>query len=153
MQLIYSDIAWDLLHEDYQNGHLAVSRLDRFSDHFKLVDVKSRGLTPQWQSLQVAHQLLEAGWGLYLGEVEDQQREREGQLSFINVTVRFFPEVMAFIQEAEKRHPSQKISHGPKLRTANRPTWTIILNSRYAHSMNSAVGYIAFWAALNSLHL
>ena len=122
LQLIYSDIAWYLLHEDYQNGHFAMSRLDRFSDHFKLVDAKSRGSTPQWQSLQVAHQLLEAGWGLYLGELEDQQREREGQLSFINVTVRFFPEVMAFIQEAEKRHPSQKISHGPKTQDG-KPTY------------------------------
>ena len=122
LQLIYSDIAWYLLHEDYQNGHFAVSRLDRFSDHFKLVDAKSRGSTPQWQSLQVAHQLLEAGWGLYLGEVEDQQRERQGKLSFINVTVRFFPEVMAFIQEAEKRHPSQKISLSTKTQDG-KPTY------------------------------
>jgi len=122
LQLIYSDIAWYLLHEDYQNGHLAVSRLDRFSEHFKLVEAIARGSTPQWQSLQVAHQLLEAGWGLYLGEVEDQQRERQGKLSFINVTVRFFPEVMAFIQEGEKRHQSQKISHGPKTKDGN-PTY------------------------------
>ncbi|WP_335209431.1 hypothetical protein [Nostoc sp.] len=28
--------------------------------------------------------------------------------------VRFFPEVMEFIQEGEKRHPKQKIELGPK---------------------------------------
>lgn len=114
LQLIYSDIAWYLLHEDCQNGHLALSRLDRFSEHFKLLDSEGRGSTAQWQSLQVANRLLETGWGLYLGTIEDQQLERLGQLDFVNVTVRFFPEVMAFILEAEKRHPSQKIHEGSK---------------------------------------
>jgi hypothetical protein len=114
LQLIYCDIAWYLLHEDCQNRHLAVSRLDRFSDHFKRLDAKERGSTAQWQSLQVANQLLEAGWGLYLGEPEEQRLERLGQLDLVNVTVRFFPEVMAFIQEGEKRHSSQKIYEGPK---------------------------------------
>jgi hypothetical protein len=114
LQLVYSDIAWYLLHENYQNGHLAVSRLDRFTDHFKQVGERERGLTLQRQSLQVAHQLLEAGWGLYLGEAEEQRLERLGQLDFANVTVRFFPEVIGFIQEGEKRHKSQKISLGQK---------------------------------------
>ncbi|MHC5718588.1 MAG: hypothetical protein ACYTX0_42585, partial [Nostoc sp.] len=65
-------IAWYLLHEDCQNGHLAISRLDRFTEHFKLLDSKGRDSTEQWQSLQVAHQLLENGWGLYLGKQEEQ---------------------------------------------------------------------------------
>jgi hypothetical protein len=91
-----------------------VSRLDRFSEHFKLLDSKSRTSTPQWQSLQVANQLLEAGWGLYLGNIEEQRLEKLGKLDFVNVTVRFFPEVLPFIQEAEKRHKSQKIYPGPK---------------------------------------
>lgn len=114
LQLIYSDIAWYLLHEDCQNGHLAISRLDRFTEHFKLLDSKGRDLTKQWQSLQVAHQLLENGWGLYLGRQEEQSLERQGKLDFVNVTVRFFPDVMVFIQEGEKRHKSQKISFGAK---------------------------------------
>ncbi len=38
------------------------------------------------------------------------------------MTVRFFPEVMAFIQEAEKRHPSQKISQGSKTQDG-KPTY------------------------------
>lgn len=114
LQLVYSDIAWYLLHENYQNGHLAVSRLDRFTEHFKQVSYQERGLTLQRQSLQVAHQLLEAGWGLYLGGVEEQRLERLGKLDFVNVTVRFFPEVIGFIQEGEKRHRNQKISLGQK---------------------------------------
>jgi predicted DNA-binding transcriptional regulator YafY len=114
LQLIYSDIAWYLLHEDYQNGHLAISRLDRFSGHFNLLNVQSRGSTRQRKSLQVADQLLEAGWGLYLGKIEEQRLERLGELDFVDVTVRFFPEVLSFIQEGEKRHKSQKISPGPK---------------------------------------
>lgn len=122
LQLIYSDIAWYLLHEDCQNGHLAVSRLDRFTEHFKLVETESRGSTVQWQNLQIAHQLLEAGWGLYLGEIEDQRRERLGKLDFVNVTVRFFPEVMAFIKEGEKRHKSQEIDEGPKTQDG-KPTY------------------------------
>jgi WYL domain len=114
LQLIYSDIAWYLLHEDCQNGHLAISRLDRFTEHLKLLDFLGRDLTEQWQSLQVAHQLLENGWGLYLGKEEEQSLERQGTLDFINVTVRFFSDVMVFIQEGEKRHKSQKISLGAK---------------------------------------
>jgi len=114
LQLIYSDVAWYLLHEDCQNGHLATSRLDRFTEHFKLLGSKERNLTEQWQSLQVAHELLENGWGLYLGKQEEQSLERQGKLDFINVTVRFFPDVMVFIQEGEKRHKSQKISFGAK---------------------------------------
>jgi hypothetical protein len=114
LQLIYSDVAWYLLHEDCQSGHLATSRLDRFTEHFKLLGSKGRDLTEQWQSLQVAHELLENGWGLYLGKQEEQSLERQGKLDFINVTVRFFPDVMVFIQEGEKRHKSQKISFGAK---------------------------------------
>jgi len=114
LQLIYSDVAWYLLHEDCQNRHLATSRLDRFTEHFKLLGSKERNLTEQWQSLQVAHELLENGWGLYLGKQEEQSLERQGKLDFINVTVRFFPDVMVFIQEGEKRHKSQKISFGAK---------------------------------------
>jgi predicted DNA-binding transcriptional regulator YafY len=114
LQLIYSDIAWYLLHEDYQNGHFAVSRLDRFSEYFKLLDSKGRASIAQWQSLQIANKLLEAGWGLYLGNIEEQKLEKIGKLDFVNVSVRFFSEVLPFIQEAEKRHKSQKIYPSPK---------------------------------------
>ncbi|MEH2375675.1 hypothetical protein [Nostoc sp.] len=35
LQLIYADIAWYLLQEDYKDGHLVVSRIARFSERFK----------------------------------------------------------------------------------------------------------------------
>ncbi|MFN6495831.1 MAG: helix-turn-helix transcriptional regulator [Nostoc sp. DedQUE01] len=110
LQLIYSDIAWYLLHEDYQTGHLAMSRLDRFSDYFKLIDASGRGQEKQWKSLQIAHQLREAGWGKYLGTSLEQQLERQGKLPLVKVIVRFFGEAIAFIQEGEKRHLKQEIS-------------------------------------------
>jgi hypothetical protein len=44
---------------------------------------------------------------------------RVGQLDFVNVTVRFFPEVIGFIQEGEKRHKSQKILLDQKLPMEN----------------------------------
>jgi hypothetical protein len=114
LQLIYADIAWYLLQEDYKDGHLVVSRLDRFSDHFKVLDSKGRGSNIQWKSVHMAHRLLEAGWGLKLGSRADQRREIRGELELVKVRVRFFPEVMEFIQEGEKRHPKQEIKPGPK---------------------------------------
>ncbi|MBD2068670.1 WYL domain-containing protein, partial [Leptolyngbya sp. FACHB-671] len=114
LQLIYADIAWYLLHEDCESGHLALSRLDRLSEHFKRLQGYKRNTECQWQSLQVAHRLLESGWGLFLGTTEEQQLERQGKLKLIEVAVRFFPEVMGFILEGEKRHPAQSISLGPK---------------------------------------
>ncbi|MEH1967564.1 helix-turn-helix transcriptional regulator [Nostoc sp.] len=114
LQLIYADIAWYLLHEDYKDGHLVVSRIDRFSDHFNVLNSKGRGLDSQWKSLHIAHQLLKAGCGLKLGLREEQQKEIRGELELVEVKVRFFPEVMGFIQEGEKRHLHQEIKPGPK---------------------------------------
>ena len=53
LQLIYADISWYLLQEDYKDGHLVVSRLDRFSDHFKVLDSKGRGSNIQWKNLHI----------------------------------------------------------------------------------------------------
>ena len=112
LQLIYSDIAWYLLHEDYRSGHLAIVRIDRFSEYCKVLDLPGRGLTAQRKSLRQAHRLLETGWGLYLGNDQEQQLEQHGELPFIPVTVRFFPPVIEFILEGEYRHSSQKIKVG-----------------------------------------
>lgn len=114
LQLIYADIAWYLLQEDCKNGHLVLSRLDRFSEYFKVLNDRGRGADAQWKSLHTAHRLLEAGWGLSLGSRENQQREIRGELELVEVRVRFFPAVMSFIQEGEKRHPKQDIKLGPK---------------------------------------
>lgn len=103
-----------MLQEDYKDGHLVVSRLDRFSDHFEVIDPNGRGTNAQWKSLNTADRLLKAGWGLRLGSREQQQQEIRGELELVEVRVRFFPDVMGFIQEGEKRHPKQDIKPGPK---------------------------------------
>lgn len=95
--------------------YLAIVRIDRLSDHCQVLDAEGRGIKAQWRSLQIAHQLLEVGWGLHLGSFEEQQRERRGELSPIIVTVRFFQPVLNFILEGERRHPSQEITKGPKV--------------------------------------
>jgi WYL domain len=114
LQLIYYDRAWYLIYEYCENGLLAISRVNRFSDYCQFISLPARGLTAQEQSLQKAHKLLENGWGLYLGELEEQQSELQGKLPFEKVKVRFFGSVMAFILEGDRRHPRQKIRPGKK---------------------------------------
>ncbi|HEY9700082.1 MAG TPA: WYL domain-containing protein [Trichocoleus sp.] len=109
LQLLYHDIAWYLICEDFTSGHLSVSRVDRFKNYLQLLNSEGRGIESQWRSLQAAHQLLENGWGLFLGEPEEQRMERQGSLTLIDVKVRFFPPVTRFIAEGERRHPKQKI--------------------------------------------
>lgn len=91
-----------------------MSRIDRFSDHFKILDSKGRGLDRQWKNLNIAHQLLKAGCGLKLGSREEQQKEIRKELELVEVKVRFFPEVMEFILEADKRYLHQEFKEGPK---------------------------------------
>jgi predicted DNA-binding transcriptional regulator YafY len=112
LQLVYNDIAWYLLYEYCQTGHLAIGRLNRFKDYCEILDKSPRGLKSQRESLDKAYQLLENGWGLFLGEMEDQQKELQGQLSLIRVKVRFYPPATTFIVEGQKRHPQQKIVIG-----------------------------------------
>lgn len=114
LQLLYYNVAWYLIMEDLENGHLAVSRIDRFKQHLKVLDRVGRGIEAQSSSLQVAHQLLRNGWGLNLGNPEEQQIERQGTLPLISVKVRFFPPASRFIEEGERRHPKQKITYGAK---------------------------------------
>jgi hypothetical protein len=115
LQLIYHDIAWYLICENYENGHLTVERVNRFTDHCKIIDVEARGLAPQQQSLKIAHKLLKNGWGLFLGKPEQQQAELQGTLKLQKVKVRFFEKVVGFILEGDRRHPRQKkIKEGPR---------------------------------------
>ncbi len=114
LQLVYYDIAWYLIYEYYSNGHLAISRINRFKSHCEVLPYQGRGLAAQKQSLTNVHQLLENGWGLYLGELEEQQAELQGKLTFQKVKVHFFPEVIPFILEGDRRHLHQKIDPGPK---------------------------------------
>ena len=109
LQLIYADIAWYLLSENVSDGHLAISRLDRFTDYWRRLDLPDRGLTVQKSSLAIAHTLLKNGWGLSLGSSEEQRLERSGQLEIIEVQVRFYGSVVPFILEGEMRHPRQQL--------------------------------------------
>ncbi|MEH2410150.1 helix-turn-helix transcriptional regulator [Nostoc sp.] len=124
LQLIYHDIAWYLLYENSENGHLAIGRLNRFKNYCKpLSDGLGRGLEAQKNSLNKAYQLLKNGWGLYLGQPSEQQLELQGQLELLTVKVRFFPPVTAFIQEGELRHLKQKIIPGLKNETTGNPSY------------------------------
>ena len=113
LQIIHSNIAWYLLYENCANKHLAITRLDRFSDHYQPSLSEKRGLVAQQESLEKAHQLLESSWGLFLGSSQEQQLEFQGKLTFVEITVRFFPPVVQFILEGDRRHDHQKITKGP----------------------------------------
>jgi hypothetical protein len=114
LQFIHFHHAWYLLYEQCHDGYLFIERVDRFSDECQFLNSKERSLAAQRQSLQEAHKLLEKGWGLYLGQPEEQKLERMGKLDFVTITVRFFPKVMTFILEGDCRHPSQTICKGPR---------------------------------------
>ncbi|MGI0493602.1 helix-turn-helix transcriptional regulator [Alkalinema pantanalense CENA528] len=109
LQLIYSDIAWYLLSENLSNGHLALSRVDRFTDYLRILPQTDRSMELQQASLQTAHELLRNGWGLSLGNYEEQQLERAGQLPLEEIQVRFLGSVVPFILEADSRHPKQRL--------------------------------------------
>jgi hypothetical protein len=113
LQLIYQNHAWYLLYEEVGTEHLATSRIDRFKNHARVLDASGRGIEAQWERLKAAHKLLKNGWGLFLGEPEDQQLERQGKLPLVNVKVRFFPPAIGVILEGEQRHPNQKMKPGP----------------------------------------
>jgi predicted DNA-binding transcriptional regulator YafY len=123
LQLIYYDIAWYLLYEYCSHGGLAIGRLNRFGNYCKIYTRQGRGIEAQKQSLRQAHQLLERGWGLKLGDVEEQKLELENKLEFIDIKVRFFPPVSYFIEEGELRHPQQKLKRGSKEPLTGKPKY------------------------------
>ena len=123
LQLIYQDIAWYLLYEYCSTGHLAIGRLNRFKNYCKILSESGRGTEAQRYSLDKAYQLLENGWGLNLGEAQEQQQELQGELELLTVKVRFFPPVTAFIQEGELRHLKQKIVSGPVDEATGKPSY------------------------------
>ncbi|MFN9886213.1 MAG: helix-turn-helix transcriptional regulator, partial [Pseudanabaena sp.] len=108
LQLIYRDIAWYLLYEYVENGHIEIERIDRFTDQIQFVN-QPRGTDLQKSSLNVAMNLFKKGWGLFLGEPSEQAREIAGTLEYVQIKIRFFAPVIAFIEEGEKRHISQVI--------------------------------------------
>jgi predicted DNA-binding transcriptional regulator YafY len=123
LQLVYAHQAWYFLYEEVETAHLAIARMDRFKNYLKLLNANGRGIEAQWDSLNVAHKLLENGWGLFLGEPDDQQLERQGKLPLHTIKVRFFPPVSQVIQEGERRHPRQKLTPGAPDPTTNKPAY------------------------------
>jgi hypothetical protein len=101
-----------LLYGYVQNGHLEIERIDRLSDDLRILEVQGREMVAQTHRLKEAHQLLADGWGLYLGQPEEQLQERQGWLVLTKVVVRFLPPVAAFIGEGECRHGRQQIRKG-----------------------------------------
>ncbi len=112
LQLIYFEVAWYLLFEHVHSGHLEIERVDRLSDYLKPLAQAARGVERQRASLKAAEKLLDDGWGLFLGIEEEQRQERQGNLEFTLVKVRFYEPVMSFIAEGVKRHPHQKMRKG-----------------------------------------
>jgi len=123
LQLLHYDIAWYLIYQYCEDGHLAVSRIDRLSDDYRVLSEQVRSLAEQQRNLTLAQGLLENGWGLLLGKPEDQRLELQGRLEPIEVRVRFYPRVMGFISEGALRHPTQAIEQGPKDPATNRPAF------------------------------
>jgi len=112
LQLLYADVAWYLLGERLEDGHLMIYRMNRLKDYCKILHSDGRGSERQRQSLVLAHRLLETGWGLFLGDPEEQQAELAGQLPLETVKVRFYPPASRFILEGNYRHPRQKVLLG-----------------------------------------
>ena len=108
LQLIYHDIAWYLICQYCENGHLTVERVNRFTDYCEIIDPEGRGLAAQEQNLKIAQKLLKNGWGLFLGNPEQQQAELQGQLKLQRVKVRFFERVVGFILEGLTATPATK---------------------------------------------
>ena len=112
LQLLYADVAWYLLGERLEDGHLMIYRMNRLKNYCKILQSGGRGSELQRQSLALAHRLLETGWGLFLGDPVEQKAELAGQLTLETVRVRFYPPVSRFILEGNYRHPRQKIVLG-----------------------------------------
>jgi predicted DNA-binding transcriptional regulator YafY len=123
LQLMHYDQAWYLLYETCDRPHLVIERLDRLSDYCQRLPDQQRSLAVQRQRLQDASTLLDQGWGLYLGNLTEQQAELQKQLKFERVKVRFFPPMTTLILEGKLRHRSQTVIPGAKDPVTGRFEW------------------------------
>jgi hypothetical protein len=115
LQIIHYTNSWYLLYEQYKDRYLVIERFDRFDDNCKVIETEKRSLAAQRKSLDEAYKLLKAGWGMYLGQPEEQMLERSGKLDLVTVTARFFGKAVPFILEGDRRHHTQQIAKGPQL--------------------------------------
>ncbi|MBD2576988.1 WYL domain-containing protein [Oscillatoria sp. FACHB-1406] len=114
LQLFFYNTSWYLLLENCSNGKIFTGKIVRYQDRCEVLTQAGRGIEAQKQSLDRAHKLLENGWGLDFGKVEEQELELQGKLPLIEIKVRFFPPASEFISEGELRHPRQQLRRGPK---------------------------------------
>ncbi|OKH15964.1 helix-turn-helix transcriptional regulator [[Limnothrix rosea] IAM M-220] len=114
LQLIFYNVAWYLLYEDCKNHCFVIGRMNRFTDYCEIITQQGRGLAAQRENLNQAQRLLNNGWGLNLGNEQEQIQERLGKLPFTDIKVRFFHPASRMILEAEQRHPSQQLRRGKK---------------------------------------
>ncbi|NDJ17981.1 helix-turn-helix transcriptional regulator [Myxacorys almedinensis] len=109
LQLLYHDIAWYLVYEETETGQFVTMRVDRLAAQCRRLEMAPRGTAIQLQQLRRVEQLLRDGWGINLGEREEQQQELSGQPTAVKVKVRFFERVVPFIVEGNRRHPKQTL--------------------------------------------
>jgi len=109
LQLIYYNIAWYLIYENCANNQIIIGRLNRFSDYFRILSTAGRSILAQKESLKKAEKLLNDGWGLNLGNLEEQELELKGELQLEKIKVRFHPPIADLIIEGDLRHPKQRI--------------------------------------------
>ncbi|MGP1386891.1 MAG: helix-turn-helix transcriptional regulator [Thainema sp.] len=119
LQIVHYNNAWYLLYEHCDDGYLAIERFDRFDDNCQVITSNTRSIADQRKSLEEAHNLLQAGWGVYLGQPAEQKLERDGKLDFFEVKARFFGNAIPFILEGDRRHPTQEIIEGPYIGNGN----------------------------------
>ncbi len=114
LQLIFYEIGWYLAYEDCEDGHLVINRINRYANHCLVIKELQRDIKLQYQQLQQVEKLLNNGWGLNLGTLEQQQNELVAVAQLIQVKVRFYDFMISFIQEGDNRHPKQILKPGPK---------------------------------------
>jgi hypothetical protein len=141
LQIIYYDISWYLIYQSCKNNQLIIGRINRFSDHYEVVSEAAANLETKRESLKKVYQLLETGWGLNLGSLEEQELELRGKLTFEEIKVRFYPPVSEFIREGELRHQKQKVKLGKKIINSNKYAYVDYLIALPPRSLNE----FRFW--------
>ncbi|NJN76804.1 MAG: WYL domain-containing protein [Synechococcaceae cyanobacterium RL_1_2] len=121
LQIVYYNIGWYLLYQNCHDDGLVIGRIDRFGEQIDRLS-QTRSLEEQRQNLARGHQLLHLGWGLKLGNAQEQRLELERKLPLLDIKIRFVPPGSKFIIEAVKRHPTQTLDISPTKGPDGEPT-------------------------------
>lgn len=147
LQLIFYNVAWYLLYEDCKNHSFVIGRMNRFADHCQIITLQGRGIQAQQENLQQAHKLLQNGWGLNLGNPEEQTQECLGKLPFVPIKVRFYHPASRIILEAEQRHPSQRLRKGTKNPETGQPQFVDYRVTLPPRSINEFMNWVQKYGA------